>query len=72
MTIEEFDRKYENMTADEIISSLENQYKENVDVLEDIERAKQNIDYIKKQKDYKGQTPKQCALELAGSLEYWN
>ena len=72
MTIEELERKYNDMTADEIISQLKDQYKENAEALEDIERAKKNIDYIKKQKDYKGQTPKQCALELAGSLLYWN
>lgn len=72
MTIEEFDRKYLHMTADEIILSLENQYQDNEEALEDIARAKLNIDYIKSQKDYKGQTPEQCALELAGSLEYWN
>ena len=71
MTIEELERKYESMTASEIISQLKEEYKENAEALEDIERAKKNIAYIKKQKDYKGQTPKQCALELAGNLLFW-
>ena len=42
------------------------------DALEEIERAKKNIEYIESQKDYKGQSPWQCAVSLAGMLEYWN
>lgn len=64
--------KFDGMTANEIISHLEEQYKDDPDALEDIERAKKNIAYIKSQKDYDGQTPKQCALSLAGELMYWN
>lgn len=65
-------KEFNGMTADGIISHLENQYKDDTEALEAIERAKKNIAYIKSQKDYKGQTPKQCALECAGSLLYWN
>ncbi len=72
MRLDEFDRKFKGKTADEIISILEEQYKGDTDALEDIERAKKNIEYIKQQKEYKGQTPRQCALELAGTLEYWS
>lgn len=68
MTIDKFDR----MTADEIISRLENEYKDDAEAIESIERAKKNIAYIRSQKDYEGQTPKQCALELAGNLSYWH
>ena len=64
--------RFDDMTANEIISQLEKDYKDDHDALEEIERAKKNIEYIKSQKDYKGQTPKQCALELAGNLAYWN
>lgn len=64
--------RFDDMTANEIISQLEKEYKDDLDALEDIERAKKNIEYIKSQKDYKGQTPKQHALELAGNLAYWN
>ena len=72
MNIEEFAREYENMTADEIISQLEEKYIDDAEALEDIERAKINIEYIKSQKDYAGQTPRQCALELAANLLYWS
>lgn len=72
MQIQDLERKYRNMTANEIISQLEQEYKDDTDALEKISRAKQNIEYIKAQKDYKGQTPKQCALSLAGELLYWN
>ena len=64
--------KFDGMTADEIILHLENQYKDDTEALEAMERAKNNIAYIKSQKDYKGQTPKQCALECAGNLSYWH
>lgn len=72
MTVEELNRKYQNMTASEIISQLRKEYKQDSEALEVIERAEKNIEYIKKQKDYKGQTPKQCALSVAGELLYWN
>lgn len=72
MTVDEFDRKYQNMTADEIISQLEKEYENDSEALTVIERAKKNIEYIKKQKEYKGQTPKQCALSVAGELLYWH
>lgn len=72
MTTKGFESKFEGMTADEIISQLEKQYKDDADAIEDIERTKKNIAYIKKQKGYKGQTPKQCAIELAGNLAYWH
>ena len=62
----------EHLTADEIISQLEEQYKDDEEAIESIERAKINIAYIRSQKDYKGQTPKECALELAGNLSYWH
>lgn len=65
-------RKYQGLTADEIISQLENQYKDNEEALESIERAKTDIAYIRAQKDYNGQTPEQKALECAGTLDYWN
>jgi hypothetical protein len=65
-------RKYQGLTADEIISQLENQYKDDEEALESIERAKTDIAYIRAQKDYDGQTPKQKALECAGTLDYWN
>ena len=71
MSFDNLEKKYRGMTADEIIMQLEDQYKHDADALEDIARAKQNIAYIKRQQDYKGQTPKQCALELAGNLSYW-
>ena len=71
MSVESLENKYRGMTADEIILQLEDQYKNDADALEDIARAKRNIAYIKRQQDYKGQTPKQCALELAGNLLYW-
>ena len=60
------------MTADEIILLLEKRYKDDPDAMEEIERTKKNIAYIESQKDYKGQTPKQCALSLAGSLLFWH
>lgn len=72
MSSDEFNRKYQSLTADEIISQLEKQYKEDEEALESIERAKTDIAYIKTQKDYDGQTPKQRALECAGTLDYWN
>lgn len=64
--------KFDDMTANEIISHLKEQYKDDTEALEVIERTEKNIAYIKSQKDYKGQTPKQCALECAGNLLYWN
>ena len=72
MSFAEFSRKYQGMAADEIIESLESQYKDDTDAIEQIERTKQNIAYIRKQKNYKGQTPEQCALTLAGNLLQWN
>ena len=62
----------EEMNADEIIERLEQEYKDDEDALEDIDRAKKNIAYIRKQKGYAEQTPKQHALELANTLIYWN
>lgn len=67
MTIE----KLQKLSADEIIAALEKQYKDDPEALEDIERTKQNIAYIRGQENYKGQTPEQCALSLAGNLLYW-
>lgn len=64
--------KFEHLTADEIIESLEEKYKDNEEAMEDIERAKKNIEYIKRQENYKGQTPHSHAVMLANSLEYWN
>ena len=72
MTFDDFNQNLKGLTADEIISLLENQYKDDPDAMEAIERAKGDIAYIKSQKDYKGQTPEQCALSLAGNLYYWN
>lgn len=63
--------QYKGLTAAEIIRQLEDKYKDDADAIEEIERTKKNIAYIASQKDYKGQTPEQCALSLAGSLEYW-
>ncbi len=68
MTIDKFYR----MTAEEIISRLAEEFKDDEEALESIERTKANIAYIESKKDYKGQTPKQCALELAGNLYYWH
>lgn len=62
----------EEMNADEIIERLEREYKDDEDALENIDSAKKNIAYIRKQKGYEGQTPKQHALELANTLIYWN
>lgn len=64
--------EYGELTADEIIARLEERYKDDEEALEDIARAKADIAYIKKQKKYDGQTPKQRALGLAGTLAYWN
>lgn len=64
--------KLSRLTAAEIIEQLEKQYKGNEEAIEAIEQAKTNIAYIESQKNYKGQTPKQYALELAGNLAYWN
>lgn len=61
-----------DMSATQIIERLEQDYKDDEDALEEIERAKKNIKYIESQKDYKGQSPWQCAVSLAGMLEYWN
>jgi hypothetical protein len=72
MNFADFEKQYENSTADEIIKQLENKYKDNADALEDIERAKSDIEYIRSQKNYQGQTPKQRALSLAGTLLYWD
>ena len=63
--------KYKGLTVAEIIRQLEEEYKDDADAIEDIERAKKDIAYIESQKDYKGQTPEQRALWLAGHLEYW-
>lgn len=64
--------KFSGMTANEIISHLEEKYKDDAEALEVIERGKANIAYIKSQKNYDGQTPKQYALELAGHILYWD
>lgn len=64
-------KEFSGMTADEIIKRLESEYAADSDALEEIERTKQNIAYIRTQTDYKGQTPRQCALSLAGNLLYW-
>lgn len=61
-----------DMSATQIIERLEQDYKDDEDALEEIERAKKNIKYIESQKYYKGQSPWQCAVSLAGMLEYWN
>lgn len=61
-----------DMSATQIIERLEQDYKDDEDALEEIERAKKNIKYIESQKDFKGQSPWQCAVSLAGMLEYWN
>lgn len=61
-----------DMSAKQIIERLEQDYKDDEDALEEIERAKKNIEYIESQRDYKGQSPWQCAVSLAGMLEYWN
>lgn len=61
-----------DMSATQIIERLEQDYKDDEDALEEIERAKKNIEYIESRKDYKGQSPWQCAVSLAGMLEYWN
>lgn len=58
------------LSADEIIKNLEEKYKDDADTLEEIERAKQNIEYIRSQKDYKGQTPEQFAKMFADSLDF--
>ena len=61
-----------DMSAKQIIERLERDYKDDKDALEEIKRAKENIKYIENQKDYKGQSPWQCAVSLAGMLEYWS
>lgn len=72
MTFDEFKSKYKGCSSDEIISALEKMYKNDSDALDEISRAKQNIEYIKSQEKYQGQTPEQCAISLAASLIYWN
>lgn len=72
MSTEAFLKAFDGMTADEIIQRLESKYEADSDALEEIERTKQNIAYIRTQTDYKGQTPRQCAIALAGNLLYWN
>ena len=61
-----------DMSAKQIIERLEQDYKDDENALEEIERAKKNIKYIESQKDYKGQSPWQCAASLAGMLEFWD
>ena len=65
-----------NLSAEEMIEKLKNHYKDDVDALESIDRAKQNVEYIKKQMknnpDYTGQTPEQHIIELSAMLELWH
>ena len=65
-----------NFSVDEMIEKLENHYKDDVDALESIDRARQNVEYIKKQMknnpDYTGQTPEQHIIELSAMLEMYN
>lgn len=72
MSYRTFEAKYKNLTAQEIIDDLEKRYSDDADAMEEIARAKKNIAYIENQKNYKGQTPWQFAVSLAGNLEYWN
>lgn len=59
-----------NMTADEIVERLEQEYKDDEDALQHINTAKLDIKYIKAHKDY-AQTPKQYAMGLVDHLFYW-
>ena len=63
--------KYRDMSADEIIADLKKRYSDDAKALEEIARAEKNIAYIKRRKNYSGQTPWQCAVSLADSLDYW-
>lgn len=67
-----FDDSYCKMNADEIILSLEEKYKNDEEALEIICRGKNDIAYIRSQKNYDGQTPEQYALSLAYHLAYWH
>lgn len=64
--------KYKDMSAAEIIASLKQRYSDDAEALEEIARAEKNIAYIKRRKNYEGQTPWQCAVSLADNLDYWN
>ena len=61
-------------TADEIIAELERKYKDNPDALDEIERAKETIAYIKekeKQGGYTGQPSLGHAEETRAILHDW-
>lgn len=61
-------------TVDEIIKELEMKYADDEEAMEKINRAKEDIEYIKekeKEEGYTGQPSIGRALELVGILEMW-
>ena len=61
--------QFKNMTEEEIFSYLLKKYKNNEDVLETIDRAKADVEYLRTKKE--GLTPKQYLTFLAANLEMW-
>lgn len=62
-------------SAEKIFEELKEKFKGDTEVIDEIERAEKDIEYIKEQekKDgYSGQSSIQFAKMIAADIEYWN
>ena len=63
------DQKHLNMDEDEILSMLLVEYADDKDAVDLINRAKQDLPYLRSR--HEGQAPMQHIMELVGILETW-
>lgn len=68
-------RNYDDLSANQILDILEEEYKGDKEALEAIARERKDVEYLlkrEKDKNYDGQSAWQHASFFADSLEYWN
>lgn len=65
------DRKFFDMSAEEVIAELKRQYADDEEALEVIARSEADLEYVKSEKFKGSQTPEQYILGLADFLFTW-